>query len=292
MTAPSVATPSVQALLAAAGARLAAVSDSPRSDAELLLAHALGRPRSFLRAWPGQAVPPAQAEHFAALLARRGAGEPVAYLLGRREFWSLELAVSPATLIPRPETERLVELALACLPADRPGRIADLGTGSGAIALALAHERPQAQVVATDASAAALAVARANAERLGLAHVDFRLGDWCIPLAGATFDLIVSNPPYVAAGDPHLAQGDVRFEPHTALVAGADGLDALRRIVAAARAHLVAGGWLLLEHGWDQGEAVPALLRAAGYVEVSDHRDDAGQPRVSRGRWPGTAGAG
>lgn len=194
---------------------------------------------------------PARAR-FEALLARRQAGEPVAYLLGRQGFWSLELEVSPATLIPRPETELLVELALARLPAGQSLRVADLGTGSGAIALALARERPQAHVVATDASAEALTVARRNAARLGLGRVEFRDGDWLVPLAQERFDLIASNPPYIEQDDPHLAQGDLRFEPPAALASGADGLDAIRVIVRDAGRHLHPGGWLLLEHGWNQ----------------------------------------
>ncbi|GAP66110.1 (protein release factor)-glutamineN5-methyltransferase [Mizugakiibacter sediminis] len=221
---------------------------------------------------------------FAALLARRLAGEPVAYLVGRRGFWSLELEVTPATLIPRAETERLVELALARLPADAAARVADLGTGSGAIALAIARERPRARVVATDASAEALAVARRNAARLGLGNVVFAQGDWCAALGEARdFDLIVSNPPYIAAGDPHLGEGDLRFEPAAALASGADGLDAIRRIVRDARAHLRPGGGLLFEHGYRQGAAVRALLAAAGYREVFSARDLEGRERVSGG---------
>ncbi|MGE4367798.1 peptide chain release factor N(5)-glutamine methyltransferase [Thermomonas sp.] len=254
-------------------------------DGELLLAEALGRSRSWLYAHPEAPVPAPARARFGALLARRQAGEPVAYLLGRQGFWSLELEVGPATLIPRPETERLVELALARLPAGQPLRVADLGTGSGAIALALARERPQARIVATDASAEALAVARRNAERLGLVQVEFRTGDWLAPLRGERFDLIVSNPPYIALGDPHLAQGDLRFEPPMALASGADGLDAIRVIVRDADRHLRPGGWLLLEHGWNQGAAVRALLEAAGFVEVATGRDLEGRERISLGRW-------
>lgn len=253
-------------------------------DRELLLAEALGRSRGWLYAHPEAAVPaPAQAR-FEALLARRQAGEPVAYLLGRQGFWSLELEVGPATLIPRPETECLVELALARLPAGQPLRVADLGTGSGAIALALARERPQARIVATDASVAALAVARRNAERLGLGRVEFRQGDWLAPLCGERFDLIASNPPYIEAGDPHLTQGDLRFEPPAALASGADGLDAIRVIVRDAGRHLHPGGWLLLEHGWNQGPAVRVLLEDAGFSEVATERDLEGRDRVSLGR--------
>lgn len=255
-----------------------------RIDAEWLLAHALAKPRSWLFAHAGDPVPAALAERFDVLLARRQAGEPVAYLTGTQGFWTLELEVSPATLIPRPETELLVELVLARLPADAGARVADLGTGSGAIALAIAKERPRAAVVATDASGAALEVARRNATRNRIATVEFREGDWFAPLAGETFDLIASNPPYIAAGDPHLGEGDLRFEPPTALSSGADGLDAIRRIVGDAPAHLAAGGWLLLEHGWDQGAAVRALLAEVGFVEVETARDLEDRDRVSLGR--------
>jgi release factor glutamine methyltransferase len=274
-------------LLADATRRLAEVGDTPRLDAEVLLAAALGRGRSYLHAWPERTPEPEQAVRFAAWLERRLTGEPIAYLLGRREFWSLVLSVTPDTLIPRPETELLVELALARLPVDRPLAIADLGTGSGAIALALATERPRALIVATDRSPAALRVARANAGRSSNINVEFREGDWCAPLAGERFDLIASNPPYVAATDSRWREGELRFEPPGALVAGEDGLAAIRAIITQAPDFLLPGGWLLLEHGYDQGEAVPELLRERGFVEVSDHRDAAGVSRASCGRWPG-----
>ena len=262
------------------------ISETPRLDAEILLAAALDRPRSYLHAWPERRPEPEQAARFAAWLERRSSGEPVAYLLGRREFWSLELEVTPDTLIPRPETELLVELALERLPADRPVAVADLGTGSGAIALALAAERPLARIVATDRSPAALTVARHNARRLSMANIEFREGDWCAPLGDERFDLIAGNPPYVAAADPRWQVGELRFEPPAALVSGADGLDALRVIIGQAPDYLKPGGWLLLEHGYDQGETVPALLREHGFDTVNDHRDAAGISRTSSGRWP------
>jgi release factor glutamine methyltransferase len=274
-------------LLAKAARRLAEVGDSPRLEAEVLLAAALGRPRSYPHAWPERIPEPEQAARFAAWLERRLTGEPIAYLLGRREFWSLELNVTPDTLIPRPETELLVELALERLPADRPLAIADLGTGSGAIALALATERSRARIVATDHNPAALRVARGNAERLSILNVEFREGDWCAPLTGERFDLIASNPPYIAATDARWREGELRFEPSDALVAGEDGLDAIRIIIARAPACLRPGGWLLLEHGYDQGAVVPELLLERGFVEVADHRDAAGVSRASCGRWPG-----
>ena len=270
--------PTAARLLAQARAAIDAV------DAEHLLLHVLARPRSWLFAHADDAVTATEAAAFRALVERRAQGEPVAYLTGTQGFWSLELAVTPATLIPRPETERLVELALERLPAGVAVRVADLGTGSGAIALAIARERPQAQVIATDASAAALEVARANAERNRVRNVQFRQGDWLVPLAGKRLDLIASNPPYIADGDPHLSAGDLRFEPPTALSSGADGLDAIRVIVRDARALLQPGGWLLLEHGRDQGDAVRALLQAAGYSDVATEQDLEARDRISLGR--------
>jgi release factor glutamine methyltransferase len=208
----------------------------------------------------------------------------VAYLVGSRGFWTLDLAVTPATLIPRPETELLVGLALERIPVDVDARIADLGTGSGAIALAIAKERPRARVVATDASSDALDIARANARGNGIGNVEFRHGDWFAPLAGEMFELIASNPPYIALGDPHLGEGDLRFEPASALSSGSDGLDAIRAIIRHAPSHLRAGGWLLLEHGWGQGEAVRTLLRGAGFVDVVTERDLEQRERVGLGR--------
>ncbi|MGN6111507.1 MAG: peptide chain release factor N(5)-glutamine methyltransferase [Luteimonas sp.] len=252
-------------------------------DAALLVAHALGRPRTWLYAHGDDAVDDATREACERLVARREAGEPVAYITGRRGFWRFDLRVTPDTLVPRPETELLVELALERLPEGKPLRIADLGTGSGAIALALALERPAARVVAVDASAAALEVARGNARALGIGNVEFREGDWLRPLAGETFDLVASNPPYIALGDPHL--DDLRHEPALALTSGADGLDAIRAIVRDAPACLAAGGWLLLEHGLDQGPAVRALLASTGYADVATARDLEQRDRVTLGRY-------
>lgn len=258
------------------------------AEASLLLGHVLGRGAAWLYAHDDALVPAAAAARFRGLVDRRVAGEPIAYLLGHRGFWTLDLAVTPATLVPRPETELLVELALARLDPSLPLRVADLGTGSGAIALAIASERPRASVVATDRSADALEVARRNAASHGLgARVEFRTGDWFAPLAGERFDLIASNPPYIAEGDPHLEQGDLRHEPPAALSSGVDGLDAIRVLVSGAPAHLVAGGWLLLEHGHDQGPAVRALLVAAGFDAVATEADLEGRDRVARGRLPG-----
>jgi len=253
------------------------------ADARALLAHALDRPPVWLFAHGDESIDAAAQSRFEALLARRIAGEPVAYLTGRRGFWAFDLLVSPQTLIPRPETELLVELALERAPPDTTLRLADLGTGSGAIALALAHERPRAQVIAIDVSEGALDIARANARALGLANVQ---GDWLAPLAGQRFDLIASNPPYIGDADPHLREGDLRFEPARALSSGPDGLEAIGIIVREAPAHLHAGGWLLLEHGWAQGEAVRGLLAAAGFDAVQTHRDLEHRDRVTSGRWP------
>ncbi len=281
MTAP-LPTARIDSALRAAATRLP--GPEARHEAEHLLLHALGRDRAWLFAHGDAGLTQAEAAAFEALLKRRMAGEPVAYLTGHRGFWTLDLKVSPATLIPRPETERLVELALERLPPDRPVRIADLGTGSGAIALALASELPQAWVVATDASAEALAVARANALTNDLAHVDFRLGHWWMPLAGQRFHLVASNPPYIADGDAHLARGDLRFEPATALASGTDGLDAIREIIGGAPDFLLPGGWLLLEHGWDQGAAIRALMAQADFVDVATEVDLEARDRVTLGR--------
>jgi release factor glutamine methyltransferase len=252
------------------------------TDARALAAHAWGVTRAWLAANPREILTESQDARFDLLVAHRTLGHPVAYLTGVREFWSREFAVDPAVLIPRPETETLVEAALGRLAAGAAA--CDLGTGSGAIAVTLACERPAARVVATDASAGALAVARSNASRHGAA-VEFREGSWYRPLAGEVFDLIVSNPPYVAKGDAHLARGDLRFEPRGALTDGSDdGLASLREIVAGAPAHLKSGGWILIEHGFDQADACRALLAAAGFADLLSVPDLAGIPRVAGGR--------
>lgn len=258
-------------------------SDSARLDAELILMSTLGLSRAGLMARGDLALSPNQLSAARALLDRRRQGEPMAYILATREFWSLQLQVNPAVLIPRPETELLVEQTLARVSPQAHVRIADLGTGSGAIALAIAKARPRAQLVATDASPAALTLAAENAKALDLRNIQFVHGDWCAALNGA-FDLIVSNPPYIAADDPHLRAGDVRFEPHMALVAGADGLDAIRAIAACAPAHLRTGGALLLEHGHTQRDAVTSILRAAGYGEIKHYDDLGGRPRAVAAR--------
>jgi release factor glutamine methyltransferase len=243
----------------------------------------VGRDAAYLAANPDAGLSEAGQHAFEALVARRAAGEPVAYLTGEREFFSLNFSVAPAVLIPRPETELLVELALECIPAAAPCRVLDLGTGSGCVAISIARHRPRTRVTATDRSPDALEIAAQNARALGVPNVDFRFGDWFGAVGGERFDVIVSNPPYIARDDPHLHQGDLRFEPRHALAAGADGLDCIRKIVHGAGVHLAAGGWLLFEHGYDQAERCRVLLSAAGLVEVFSRRDLAGIERVSGG---------
>lgn len=259
-------------------------SPTPRLDAELLLAAALGKPRSYLRTWPERELDAAQQAQFNAFMQRRRSGEPVAYILGRQGFWSLDLEVAPHTLIPRPDTELLVEAALERLPAT-PLAVLDLGTGTGAIALALASERPAWQVTGVDRVEDAVALAERNRQRLNLGNASFVQSHWFSALAGQRYGLILSNPPYIRADDHHLDQGDVRFEPSSALVAGSDGLDDIRAIIQAAPQHLLEGGWLLLEHGFDQASDVRALLAAEGFVEVHSRRDLACHERISLGRF-------
>lgn len=279
----------VRQALTAARQRLADLPDSdPELDAQVLLARLLDKDRSWLYAWPEASLNAGQLAAFERLVTRRAAGEPVAHLTGEREFWGLNLAVSADTLIPRPDTELLVECALALGDAHAPLRLLDLGTGSGAIALALAHERPHWQIVASDAAAAALSVARHNAARLGLTRVQFRQGDWLdVVAADERFELILSNPPYIATVDPHLGRGDVRHEPASALISGSDGLDDIRALADRAPRHLEPGGWLALEHGFQQGAAVRELLRQAGLGAVETREDLAGRPRVTLGQQPG-----
>jgi release factor glutamine methyltransferase len=269
-----------------AAARLAGLSPTPRLDAEVLLGQATGLSRAGLYLSLKSSLPLAQADRLETLLARRLLGEPIAYITGFREFWSMQIALSGDTLIPRPETETLVAKALSLIPREACWSVADLGTGAGAVALAIARERPQCRVLATDISPGAIEVAKKNAARLGVGNVEFALGDWLAPLGQRRAHAIVANPPYVPAGDWHLASGDVRFEPRLALEAGVDGLRAIRRIAADARRHLLEGGWLALEHGWDQAGRVRELLLQCGYADVECHQDLAGLDRVTLGRWP------
>lgn len=260
------------------------LADSPsaRFDAEILMAHVLETSRSFLYANPELELPNIRSEVFKKLVRQRAAGQPIAYLTGTSEFWSLPLKVSPAVLIPRPETELLVETALENIPAGADWRIADLGTGSGAIALALASERKKCEIHATDSSKAALEVARENARLLGFDRIQFHHGSWGGPLQGK-FHLIASNPPYVEAGDHHLEQGDLRFEPTEALTPGPDGLSAIREITRQARNKLVDGGWLMFEHGWEQGPAVREILADGGFAMVETRKDLQDHERVTVG---------
>lgn len=258
--------------------------ESPKRDAEILLGFVTGRERGWLVAYDDSLLTPDQLGRLAVLLARREAGEPIAYLVGEREFWSLNLKVSPDTLIPRPDTECLVEQALA-LVDDGAAEVLDLGSGSGAIALALASERPGWRITGVDLQPGAVRLAQENAGRLGLTNVVFEPGSWFKSLQGKRYTLIVSNPPYIDAGDPHLNQGDVRYEPRSALVAESSGLACLASIIGGAGEHLHPGGWLAVEHGWRQGESVRALFLQAGFSRIETRRDYGGNERVSIGLW-------
>jgi len=270
--------------LIADGAGALADSDSARLDAELLLALALNKPRTWLYTWP-EHIPSLPEQHkYLDLLRRRQDGEPIAYLIHRREFYGLELKINHHVLIPRPETETLVECVLQAATGNAQMRIADLGTGSGAVALALAHTMPQARVVATDISGEALTLARENAVALGIDNISFVQGSWLEPLADMTFDIIASNPPYIDAQDPHLSEGDVRFEPVPALVSPENGLADIRQIAETGMPNLAKGGRLFFEHGYAQGEAVRAIFSAYGYGDISTVQDLSGQDRVTMGR--------
>lgn len=283
-------TQSIKSMLVAAAAQLKI--EGAAFEAQLLMQHALGVNRAWLIAHDNDVLPANVQSTFQTLLKRRASGEPMAYIFGYREFYGLKLKVTPDTLIPRPDTETLVEAALAKIPPLAPltegesdkCRVLDLGTGSGAIALSLAQHRPQAEVIAVDTSPAALVVAKQNAQNLKIANVRFVLSDWFSALAGEQFDVIVSNPPYIEQQDMHLQQGDLRFEPLSALASGQDGLDDIRRIVAAAALHLQPQGWLLLEHGYNQAQSVADLLQQAGFVEIDHAQDLAGILRVTMGR--------
>lgn len=278
-------TGSIGGLLREATLRLAH-SPSARLDAELLLAHVLQKPRSFLFTWPEHQPDDGEKAVFELLLARREAGEPVAFLLGYREFFGHSFRVTPDTLIPRPDTELLVEAVLSRLSASDSLDVLDLGTGTGAIAVSVALERPDWRVLAADISPETLRVAEENARRLGARNARFVVSDW-FESVPERFDAIVSNPPYIASADPHLDEGDVRFEPRAALVSGEDGLDDIRTLVSSASHFLRVNGLLALEHGYDQGEPVHALMRQHGYRKVETLHDMAGHPRVTMGEWPG-----
>jgi len=266
--------------------RRLSAGESPKRDAEILLGFVTGRSRTFIMAFGETSLTASELEQLEALLARREQGEPVAYLVGEREFWSLPLSVSPATLIPRPDTECLVEQALLRLPASQQ-KVLDLGTGTGAVALAIASERPDCQLTGVDLQPEAVKLAQHNAQKLAISNASFVQGSWFAPVAGQQFAVIVSNPPYIDAADPHLAEGDVRFEPASALVADNAGLADLQTLIEQAPQHLLPGGWLLLEHGWQQAQQVQQLFRQAGYHQVATVKDYGGNDRVSLGQWQG-----
>jgi len=253
-------------------------------DARLLLQHVTGATFAQIVSYPGRQLGPVDRMRFESLIERRAAGEPIAYLLGEREFYSREFAVTPAVLIPRPETEGLVDAALSRLPVQGRPEVVDLGTGSGCVGITLALEHPQAYVLAIDASADAIDVARRNAAALGCTNIDFVIGDWLQGINGKRLAMIVGNPPYIAAADAHLDQGDLRFEPRSALTPGDDALAAVRKIIVQAPAALADGGWLILEHGHDQGPGVRELLTGHGFTEVFSDRDLAGHERITGGR--------
>ena len=276
----------LDAAITDAAERLAATSDSARLDAEILLCQTIDMPRSYLFAHPEDELDALAQDRFEALMKRRMDGEPMSYITGTREFWSHELFVSPATLVPRPETELLVELALREIPREADWQILDLGTGSGAIAISIAAERPLCDITATDVSPEALAVAAENVRQADLANVTCVAGSWASPVAGQEFNIIVSNPPYVREDDAALQK--LRYEPLSALASGSDGLDDIRILASDCRAILAAGGWLMMEHGADQQTDVADILEAAGWVDITCHNDLAGKPRVTVARQNGT----
>ena len=263
--------------------QLSPQSDSARLDAEVLLCHVLNKNRAYLLTWPEQELSASQFELFQQLLRARLSGQPVAHLTGEREFWSLKLKVTPDTLIPRPDTELLIEQILNTYPENHELDLLDLGTGSGAIAIALASERPSWKIIATDLSEKALLVARQNAETMQLKNIEFRQGHWFDPLPGLSFDIIVSNPPYIPANDPHLTQGDLRFEPLTALASGIEGLDDIEVICRQAAEHMNPNGLLIVEHGYDQAEKIHHIFHKHGYKNICQHRDIANNPRITVG---------
>ncbi len=271
----------VSQLIKSATQQLLKLTDSPRLDAEVLLAHCLQKNRTWLVTWPEKELPTADIERFRQLLQRRITGEPIAHITGTREFWSLPLTVTADTLIPRPDTELLIEKILQIYPLETDISLADLGTGSGAIALALAYERPHWKIIATDQSAAALAIAKQNADNLNLSNVSFKLGNWFEPLGNQVFDVIVSNPPYIPQADPLLTQGDARFDPITALASGDDGLDDIRLIASQAGKHLKPLGRLFIEHGYDQKPEMLDIFSKNAFTEIQQANDMANNPRIT-----------
>ncbi len=275
----------IQSSLSQANQLLSENSDSPMLDAEVLLCHVLDKDRSHLKAWPEKQLQPEQLARFSQLISQRQQGAPVAYLTGSREFWSRDFKVSPAVLIPRPDTELLIELSLDLLSTKSNPKIIDLGTGSGIIAITLAAERPDLEVVATDLSKEALAIARQNAINYQIQNIQFIHSSWFNNVSASKFDLIISNPPYIAANDPHLSEGDVRFEPDSALIAENNGLKDIQNIADNARQYLNKKGSLLIEHGCDQEKEVQSLFKAFDYSNIKTHNDLSGNPRVTTAQW-------
>ncbi len=275
----------IQSSLENAYETLQAISDSAKLDSEILLCHVLEKNRAFLRAWPDKQLNPRQKEKFLALVKRRQTGVPIAYIVGSKEFWSREFNVNQHVLIPRPETELLIELALDLIPDNQFKSILDLGTGSGAIGITLAMERPTTKVIATDISIQALEVAKTNAKKHNAFNITFRPSHWLKQLANEKHHLIVSNPPYIDPADPHLQQGDLRFEPNSALIANKQGLEDIFEIVETAKNFLYDGGYLLIEHGYNQKQQVQSIYEKFKYTNIASHYDLAGQPRITLGQW-------
>lgn len=276
----------ISQLLLSASTQLTGLTESPRLDAEVLLAHLLEKNRTWLATWPDKTLSNTEITDFEQLLQRRIAGEPVAHITGLREFWSLPLHITKDTLIPRPDTELMIETILSAYPVNSDIELVDMGTGSGAIALALASERPNWKITATDKSSAALNIAKYNAEQLNLKNIEFLFGSWFEPLAGKVFDIIASNPPYIPEQDPHLSQGDVRFEPRSALASGDDGLDDIRALCKQAKHHLKHKGMLIMEHGFNQKTEMQEIFTVSGYKNISQHHDLSLNPRLTSGIYP------
>ncbi len=276
--------PTIKTALTEAFSLLQSVNESPLLDAEVLLCKVLGKDRSYLRAWPDGELSPEQNQAYQVLVNARRQGKPIAYITGTREFWSRDFLVSPDVLIPRPDTELLIELSLVLIPTNQPCRIIDLGTGSGIIAITLAAERPDAQVIATDISPAAIQIAKTNAAKHNVGHIEFYQSNWFDSIPAGKFDLIVSNPPYLAEDDEHLQQGDLRFEPKTALIANEEGLVDIRIIAETAITKLESGGYVIVEHGYDQGLTIRKMFISLGYNNVQTHEDLARLPRVTVGQ--------
>jgi release factor glutamine methyltransferase len=271
--------------LTLAGSRLQHITDTPQLDAEVLLCHYLNKSRSYLRAWPEAQLSANDCDAYQQLISQRQQGTPIAYLTGHREFWSREFNVNPNVLIPRADSELLIELCLNRIDTDCPGKLIDLGTGSGILAITLAAERPLCHVTATDISAAALQVATENARQLAISNISFQQSNWFATITNQDFDLILSNPPYIAENDAHLQQGDLRFEPQSALISAEQGLKDIRLLAEQARSHLKNHGHLLIEHGYNQADGVQTLFKTQGYQHIETHRDLSGQPRVTSGIW-------